>query len=243
MRMHSQIESEEMVERYVLGQLAPEERQAFEEHFLACDACFENVKDVERLRAGIHDAVARGVLKESVKASQAAWWRWAFAATACTTTALAVVVGWVLTEKIPALRQELHRTTAQVESERQARADLEQKFALLDRPEPNVPLIVLEASRAAEKPSSVTLAGGSSHLIVWIEIGQTRYRRFQMEIFGPDNKPVLLIDHLERSVYGALAASLPAEQLPRGVLRIRVSGLEPPPSALVAEYQLRIERR
>lgn len=247
MMTHPQIESDEIIERYVLGRLAPDERQAFEEHFLACDGCFEKVQDVERFRAGIRDAAGRGSLNEelgqAVRTDNASWLRWAFAITACTTVVLALITGWILSRNMPALRQELHTTTAQLERERQAHADLEQQIASAEGPEPNVPFVMLQATRANEPPSAVTLASGAKRLIVWIEIGPTRYRSFQMEVFAPGDRLVLSLERLERSGYGALAASLPVAQLPTGDLRIIVRGQDPPPASLVGEYQIRIEKR
>ena len=40
-------------ERYVLGEMTPEDRDAFEEHFFGCVECAEDVRDGEMLRAGI----------------------------------------------------------------------------------------------------------------------------------------------------------------------------------------------
>ncbi len=60
--MHRQIEEEEIVERYARNQLAPEEREAFEEHFFTCDECFEKLQATERFIAGVRNATARGLL-------------------------------------------------------------------------------------------------------------------------------------------------------------------------------------
>ena len=51
--LHSQIENEEIIERYVRSQLTPEARRAFEEHFMGCDKCFEKLQTTERFIAGI----------------------------------------------------------------------------------------------------------------------------------------------------------------------------------------------
>ncbi len=41
---HEQAVRSQAVERYVLGELTPEEREAFEGHYFDCSACFEQVK-------------------------------------------------------------------------------------------------------------------------------------------------------------------------------------------------------
>ncbi len=245
--MHSQIENEEIAERYVLGRLAPQEREAFEEHFFGCEECFQKVQDVERFRAGVRDAARRGLcndaLEHPLKRDWAVWLRWAFAVTACTTVALGLVIGWIVGGEIPSLRRELRSTAAQLHQEQQARAEIEQKLASAERPEGNIPFVLLEASRAAEKPESVILAGGAKRLVVWIETGPTRYQSFRMQVFAPGDRLVLSLDHLQRGGYGALAASLPADQLPIGDLRITLTGLNPPPASLLGEYRLKVARQ
>ena len=46
------VQSENVVERYVLGQLSAAEQNAFEEHFFACDACLEEVRLMQRSAGG-----------------------------------------------------------------------------------------------------------------------------------------------------------------------------------------------
>lgn len=244
--LHSQIDNEEIIERYVLGHLAAAERQAFEEHFFACEECFQKVRDAERFRAGIRHAARRGLLDEgsevAFKRDRATWFQWAFAFTACATLALAVITGWIFLREIPSLRQELKRTVAELRVERQARAAIDQRIASAEQPEANVPLVMLAASRAAEGQQPIVLPRGAKRLIVWVEIGPTRYRTFRMEAFSPGDHLLTSLDHLERGAYGALAASLPAEQLPTGEIRITLTGQNPPPASLVGEYRLTVER-
>jgi anti-sigma factor RsiW len=56
---HEKIDEGQIAERYVLGQLDPEERQLFEEHFLDCAECLEKVELAEQLRHGLQRAAAR----------------------------------------------------------------------------------------------------------------------------------------------------------------------------------------
>lgn len=46
---HKRIEDEEIVERYILNRLSPEEEALFEEHYFGCDECFAEVQEMERL--------------------------------------------------------------------------------------------------------------------------------------------------------------------------------------------------
>jgi len=72
--LHTQIKNDEVIERYIRNRLSPEERRDFEEHFFACDDCFDKVQETERFVAGVRDAVERGILpplEENLSASPA----------------------------------------------------------------------------------------------------------------------------------------------------------------------------
>jgi hypothetical protein len=244
--LHSHTDNEDTIDRYVRGRLTPEERQSFEEHFFSCEQCFRAVQDAERFRAGIRDAARRGLLRDAsedaLKLGRPTWFQWALALTACASLGLAVIIGWTHLREIPSLRQEVQRTAAQLQAERRARTDLEQRIASAEQAEANVPLVMLDASRAAERSQAVALPQTAKRLIVWMEIGPTRYRTFRMEVFSPGGHLVASLDHLEHGAYDALAASLPADQLPTGNLRITLTGQNPPPASLIGEYRLRVER-
>lgn len=59
---HQQIQDNEVIERYVRQQLTPTERQAFQEHYFACDECFDQVQMSARFIAGVREASRSGVL-------------------------------------------------------------------------------------------------------------------------------------------------------------------------------------
>jgi len=241
--MHSEIEKAETVERYLRNQLALAERQAFEEHFLGCDECFEKLQAAERFAAGMHDAAERGLLevRSQSQGMNPGWFAWAFAATACIALIMAGLAWWAYFGQMPRLRSELRQTAAQLQNEEQSRARTEQVVPV-EQAEANVPLVMLQASRAREEAAGMVLKPGDKQLVVWIEPGPSRYHEFRLDVFSSGNHLVTSIDHLVPSRYGALAASLPTKQLPAGDFRITLTGQDPPPAALVGEYHLEIHR-
>jgi hypothetical protein len=241
--MHSEIEKTEIVERYVRNQLAPAERQAFEEHFLGCDECFEKLQAAERFSAGMHVAAEHGLLeaRSQFQAMNPGWFAWAFGAMVCTTLIMAGLAGWAYFGQLPRLRSELHQTAAQLKDDQQSRT-LTERALPVEQAEANVPLVMLQASRAKEEAASVTLRPDDKQLVLWIEPGTTRYRDFRLDVFSSDNHLITSVDHLQLSRYGALAASLPAQQLPTGDFRITLTGQNPSPAALAGEYHLKIRR-
>jgi hypothetical protein len=239
--LHSQIENEEIVDRYVRNQLAPAERQAFEEHFLGCDDCFEKLQTAERFAAGMRDAAARGLLEISAQApamARASWLSWAFAATACVAL---IFAGWAYFVQIPRLRSELRQATKSSETGQQEQAAASQASPT-ELAEANVPLVMLQATRSSGEAASVVLKTGDRRLVLWIEPGPSRYREFRLEVYSPNDELATSVDHLKQGPYGGLAVSLAAEQLPSGEFRITLSGQDPSPASLVGEYRLRVRR-
>jgi hypothetical protein len=241
--MHSEIEKTETVERYVRNQLAPPERQAFEEHFLACDECFEKLQAAERFAAGMHDAVERGLLEVPSQSQKMnpGWFAWAFAATASFALIVAGLAGWAYFGQMPRLRSELRQIAAQLKAEQQSRSRTEQVIPV-EHAKANIPLVILQASRTREEAASVVLKPDDKQLVLWIEPGASRYRDFRLDVFSFDNHLVASVDHLGLSRYGALAASIPTEELPAGNFRITLTGQNPPPAALAGEYHFEIHR-
>jgi len=238
--MHSRIEQEEIVERYARKQLTPKERLAFEEHFFGCDECFQKLQEMQQFLAGMRDAGERGLLNE--KAAAEGLSRWFLPALAATCAALlGAASGWMYFHEIPLLRRELGQSTKQLIMEKQERAELERKAAVVEAAEANVPLVMLQTSRAGEGPATVALSKEARHLVLWIEIGPSRYREFQLKVFS-EKRLVTALQHLKPGPYGALAASLPTAQLPRGECRINLTGQDPAPAAPAGEYLLKINR-
>jgi len=244
--LHSQIEIEEVVERYVRNRLAPEERQAFEEHFFGCEECFEKLQAAERFFAGLSDAAEAVLLSggpdTATTSPGSVWSIWALAAATCASLVFAAATGWMYLVQAPKLRNQLDQAKAQLATERQQHAPDKQTSIPVEQAEANVPLVTLQASRADEEPTTAILRPGAKRLILWIELGSSRYRKFRLEVFSHQNHLVASLSGLEQGPYHALAASLPADQLPTGDFRITLNGQEPPPASLVGEYHLRIRR-
>jgi anti-sigma factor RsiW len=247
--MHQDIEGQEIIERYVRNQLSPEERRAFEEHFFGCEECFAKLQIMERFIAGLDDAGNRGLLDSSPSTQPPparAWSSWmfpAFAASSCAAIVLAIVTGWTLFSQMPKIRKQLDQASANVRSQRQAMVALQKQISSAAQAEPNVPLVMLQATRDAQATANeAVLPAGAGRLVLWVELPATKFRRFRLQVETEDHHPVVTLNHLERNSYGALAVGLPAEQLQPGEFRIMLSGEEPPPASLLAEYKLRIRK-
>jgi Putative zinc-finger len=246
--MHSQIEKEEIIERYVRNQLAEEERKAFEEHFFGCDDCFVKLQATERFVAGVRDAARHGALEPRAEGSARGWsWdNWivpAFGASAWAALVLAVVSGWLYFVRIPRTNELLNQSAAKLRESQDMRTALEQKLERSTQAEVNVPLVILQSTRALQSPpTEAILPAGATHLVLWLDVSPSQYNSYRLEFYGTDDKPIETLQHLKRNSYGALAATLPAQRLQPGDYRIKLTGEEPLASSPLAEFKLRIRR-
>lgn len=109
---HAEAQNLQAVEKYLLGQFSPAEREEFEEHFFACHECAEELR-----LAAIFEDNARAIFEENpvffpaqqpkpgwLAALLAAWRQPVFAAPAFAAALLCAVVGYQNLVTIPALR-------------------------------------------------------------------------------------------------------------------------------------------
>jgi Putative zinc-finger len=122
---HREIEQQDVIERYVRGQLSVDERAAFQDHFFACDECFDRLQVTERFVAGVRHASETGILARGSAATSEtySWFGWfkpAFLLPTAVALLLAIAIGWLLLFRMPAMREQLAR-------ERQAREQSQQE--------------------------------------------------------------------------------------------------------------------
>jgi anti-sigma factor RsiW len=237
--LHTQIENEDILERYTRNQLELDDRQAFEEHLLTCDECFEKLQAMDRFTAGMREAADQGLLRAVERRN---WFPWALAATTAGALILAALTAWLYFYRLPQLRADLKRSDAELQEERRVRSALEQKTPPQEVAEANIPLVMLQSSRSADEPAALVLQPAAKHVVLWIELTPPRYNEFRLEVFAQDRRLVTTVDHLTRGPYGGIAVSLPSDQLPAGDFRITLSGQNPPPVSLIGDYHLRVRR-
>jgi hypothetical protein len=170
----------------------------------------------------------------------------AFVCAAASAVVFASAVTFVVLVRQPArearLQQELQEALSQARGSEARIAELEQRAAL-EAPEANVPVVILTASRSADASNQVQLGSESRRAVLWIDIPvQPLGARFGLTISTPDGRFAKTIHHLERNSSGAVAAGLPAADLPAGRYHVRLFR-EEPPGQVIAEYRLNVERR
>ncbi|MGD0616345.1 MAG: zf-HC2 domain-containing protein [Bryobacteraceae bacterium] len=241
---HEKIQREGWAEEYVRGRLAPEDSAAFEEHYFGCDRCFAEVQEMEIFVSGMKDAGRRGLLNPELDPSpvSAGWLMPAFLFAVSALLLLAVGLGYMLFIRLPNSEARLqtalaesHRTEAQL-AELNARASSEAV------PQANVPVVILTADRSANEPADhLTIGKRTTEALLWIDIPpQPAGTQFQITITAADGSGKT-IRGLERNENGALAASIPVNDLAAGTYVVRLYPAQAP-GGMIAEYRMTVSR-
>jgi len=209
---HSRIEDHNLIDRYVRGTLPADERAEFEEHFVDCSACQEQIEVAKSLRLAIREAVA--------ETRAGSGWRWtAIAACACLGVALAASSMFLL--------------------ERQsARSELASLRSSLDRP----PVVFgLSLSRDASEPRAITIPVEPRWMVFLAEIDATRYSRYRAAVIGGRGEETWSKDGIEANSPDSISVAIPSAVLHAGTYALVVSGKQTDGSFItVARFPLHL---
>jgi len=260
---HQQIQNQDIIERFVRHQLPAEERRAFEEHYFACDECFEQVQATAQFIAAVRDAARRGVLAENAAAAEPWWKAWlkpALIFAAAAAAVLAVALGYVFFRQNTAPREEVARENRpapkQTENGKPTPTPVDVAINHPPRtPEPTnpaqakapivLPAVLLDSARDARSGGSqLNLPAGaaSAKLLVEVEPG-TRFDSFQLQLFDAEKHPVTGFNGIKANSQGVLAVTVPAALLPNGKFLVKLYGAKGSERTPVGEYDLTVRRQ
>jgi hypothetical protein len=251
-----------MIERYIRHELAPGERRAFQEHYFECEECFEQVQMTARLIAGVRLAARKELLAPSA-AEPAAWWASLFrpAFGLAIAGALALGFGWLMLRQSSAPPQELARGQQPSLSPGQpdtpapsAAQSASPAPSSTERPKPTdepdliaqnrPPVVLLESSRDAGPSSNqLTLPANASRAILQIEVEPgSPFASFQFQVFDGARRLVATVISGQASARGAVAASLPTQELRSGKYLVKCYGVRDGQRELIGEYDLHVRK-
>ena len=168
-------------------------------------------------------------------------------------------------------QQNLNQAEEQLRLEREARAKLENQLAqqqqersklenqiaenrlprnmspgevFPDRSEPNIPIVMLEATRdAGGTTNSLDVPRNARTFVLWIEVpSQARGGTYRLQIYTDQNRLLKTARGLKLNSYGALAVSLSAKSFQSGSYLVRLYSEGRQPTDLVGEYRLQVRR-
>ncbi len=93
-------------------ELTPQESAAFEEHYFACDRCFEDVQEMDKFIAGVRQAGRRGLLDDGPGRSVRGWLMPAFVFAAAAVLVLGAALSYLALIRLPAVEAQLRQTLA-----------------------------------------------------------------------------------------------------------------------------------
>ncbi len=226
---------------YLAGELGEEEAERLRRHLEGCCECTALLLDLETLAAadepaadGVADfelAAAWRTFEERRGAEEPAAaerpvaspvgrpTRWLQAAAAVLLLSTVGLSGWVVR--------------------------LQQSVAELGEPQPNVPVLYLDATtrseEAGDRPSGLELAPGTDTFLLMLTPTDPReFPAYEVEILGAGDEAVWRGGGLELSEYGSLRLGLSRRFLAPGEYRIRLYGIAGGARELVDDYRVEI---
>jgi hypothetical protein len=136
---HTQIENDDWADRYLMGLLSDDERQRYEEHFVTCPRCLDDLESLDGLRNGLRNLPqSETAPKPQAAAHHLPWWLLA---------AAGLIVGfglaaWIFVSEVGRTRRDLAASNA-------AAARMKQSDAALQKD--------LQSARALASPSGASV--------------------------------------------------------------------------------------
>jgi hypothetical protein len=205
---HTEAVNQLAVEKYLLGELGPEERDSFEEHFFTCDECAADLRAtslfIAQAKKELAQPGAAPVAAEKPKRffNFAAIFRPAFAVPVM--AALLVIIGFQNIVTFPRLKQEV---------------------AVSSRPQilPSVNLVD-GGSRGAE----IRTVAATAHqpFLLFVDVPtEARFTGYQCMLYAPSGKLVWQIPVSAAEAANTVSIQVPAESAEAGVNTLVVEGI------------------
>ena len=132
-------------------------------------------------------------------------------------------------------------------TEKSRREQLDDKLAQNQVPSPPpgkgiTASVMLESSRDAKGGAQVKLPDNATALTLRMEVEVGRYPSYQLQLFAAGGRAIKTLSGLKANSQGALAVSVPAEQLPPGKYSVKLFGVKGQQKELVGDYDLTLRQ-
>lgn len=213
---HATIERERFIDRYLLAQLNEDEAASFEEHYLGCAQCLDELEAAEQLQLGLKQAAAEDVAK--VTATLSLWSRlarWPHQRPALVFAALALLLllpaglSWQLSQ----LQSELARTRVQLETVQSPQAGTLITYLDAERSAPAADSAPTQRIRLPAEPSWIVLAAQLD----------AAASQISAELRDPDGAVIWQASGLTADALGNLTVSVHSAQMQPGDYQLQLS--------------------
>jgi hypothetical protein len=247
---HAYIDEHNIVARYEMGTLASAERIGFEEHFVDCPHCQEQLTLAQDFRQGLRAAHHEGLL-ESTSASSppsSLAWRWALRGMAASLVLLSIPA-LLLVREIRNLNRELNRANQTTETlrhqnqaEQETSTELQKQIAELGKAGQNntegasdtaskrpalasvFPLSITRSGDSSSEPVNLVIVTRPPHVLVFsLELEQP-FESYRIAL-GQVGGPILWkADHVKPLTSGTLSITVPSSFFRQGDYVLTLEG-------------------
>ncbi len=270
---HEQIAEQNVIARYLMGSLTPEEEEHFEEHLLECADCRRQVEWEEDFQSSLHTVAAEEAAKVTVvRVGLLAWIArhrgWLLAA-AVLLLAVLPIAGLLreqgrLSDQIArleaaALQRPAHTVPtptpivpdperqaleAELRTERDVRTRLAEQIARLTQPQVNTPIFSLGLVRGAEPtPTRIDLGRDPEWIVLSVELPAEEAPSYRAALTTGD-RTVWKGEGLKAGADGTVAIALYSTLLAPGSYRLKLEAVDAKGHGSPAgEIPLRVDRR
>lgn len=217
---HREIEQRGLVDLYLAGRLDAADEERFEEHYLSCADCLQQLELSQAFRDGLRHAAAEDGLRAATAQRLGLAVRLARAVRSPR-------VGGLLAAACVVLAVALGLTLARLGSLGSRNADLATQLADARAPQANTPLLALSPERggATQAPTArFTRPSEAGWIVLSLELHDTTYPAYRAILLGPDGTPLWHGDDLHPDTRGALNLSLYSGALADGDYLVKVDG-------------------
>jgi hypothetical protein len=206
---HSFIEQTDVIDRYVRGTMPPAERFEFEEHFLDCQECLEQLEIARSLREGIKVCAAQPIVRAATQPRVSRWFSWRPAAAA----ALAVL----LISAIPSVV--LYRSLNGALERETSKANQLANASLLP---PAV--YTLSPTRGAQTAHAIAIPESPRWILLALELDTSQYHEYRALLQDGAGQPVWTSGALKADGPDAIGVAFPSRILHPGDFVLVVEG-------------------
>jgi len=234
---HREIEERQIVERYLAGRLTAAEEERFEEHYLSCSECLDQLELSQAFRDGLRRAAAEDALK-SAAAGRLGVVAWLVRAARSPRT------GLLLTAALIVAVLSLGLTLARLGALSERSSELAGRLAEARAPQPNTLVLPLSPERGApgESPSArLSLPAKPGWIVLALELVDATYPSYRVTLTRPDGETLWTGEGLTPNHRDALTVSLHSSFLAAGDHELRVEGRDPQGNVtLVGRFAFRV---
>jgi hypothetical protein len=206
---HSFIEQTDVIDRYVRGTMPPAERFEFEEHFLDCQECLEQLEIARSLREGIKVCAARPTVRAATRTRVSRWFSWRPAAAAALAVLLISAIPSVVWYR--SLNGALERETR--------RAD-----QLANAPLLPPAVYTLSPTRGAQAARVISIPESPRWILLALEMDTSQYHDYRAVLQDGTGQAVWTSDALKADSPDAIGVALPSRILHPGDFVLVVEG-------------------